>query len=161
MYNCPKVSVSLNNDYSQAWRMDKYLVNFPLLIYWSTVMQITTFSEKIFHRAFLNFFPQNQSYSALINSFKRWKTSKSKEVFLSVSFVIFRIYCHRLDKNNRKNRNLNEPLLVFQIWLVGFWFSRSILVVHGLRRSNELTNYFYCILYYFIKAFLYKFEIIF
>ena len=141
MYNCPQVSVSLNNDYSQAWRMDKYLVNFPLLIYWSTVMQITTFSEKIFYRAFLFFLfffrrlfkmyprnPQNQSYSALINSFKRRKTSKSKEVFLSVSFVIFRIYCHRLDKNNRKNRNLNEPLLVFQIWLVGFWFSHSILV---------------------------------
>ena len=78
-------------------------------------------------------------------------------ISLSVSFVIFRFYCHSLNKNNRKNRNLNGPLLDFQIWLVGsqFLFSyshSSILVLPGLKSSNEFTNYFYCILYYFIKG---------
>ena len=164
MYNCPQVSVSLNDDYSQAYRTDKYLVNFPLLIYWSKVTQFTTFSEKIFHRAFsflISFFrrwfkmyprnPQNQSYSAL--RFKRNRRNQKKYFSL---FLLPYLGFIAIDwiKNNRKNRNLNEPLLVFQIWLVGFWFSHSILVVHGLRRSNELTNYFYCILHYFTKAFL-------
>ena len=132
MYNCPQVSFSLNNDYSQAWRMDKYLVNFLLLIYWSTVMQITTFSEKIFHRAFLFFLFFSEDYLKCIQEIRKIKVTLhwwivlnvenveiKRSISLYVSFAIFRIYCHRLDKNNRKNRNLNEPLLVFQIWLVG------------------------------------------
>ena len=111
--------------------------------------------------------PQNQSYSALINSFKHWKLSKSKRsinyyLSLYVCFVKFRIYCLWLDKNNRKNRNLHKSLLVFQIWLVGFWLSHSIFVVHGrLRRSNELIYYFYCILYYFIRPFCIDFKLYF
>ena len=75
MYNCPQVSVSLNNDYSQAWRMDKYLVNFPLLIYWSTVMQITTFSEKIFHRAFLFFLFFSEDYLKCIQEIRKIKVT--------------------------------------------------------------------------------------
>lgn len=87
---------------------------------------------------------QNQSLRKLAVERRRAKASGSRSIYvtlhlsttlsetieinrnisLSVSFVIFRIYCHSMDKNNRKKRNLNGPLLHFQIWLVGsqFWF---------------------------------------
>ena len=38
----------------------------------------------------------------------------NRSISLSVSFVIFRFYCHSLNKNNGKNRNLNGPLLDFR-----------------------------------------------
>ena len=88
---------------------------------------------------------QNQSLRKLAVERRRAKASGSRSIYvtlhwsttlsetieinrnisLSVSFVIFRIYCHSMDRNNRKNRNLNGPLLDFQIWLVRsqFWFS--------------------------------------
>ena len=77
MHNCPQVSVSVNDDYSQAWRADKYLhylINIPLIIYWSTVKQYTTFSQKIFHMAFsfLIFFLQK-----IISNVSK-KSAKSK-----------------------------------------------------------------------------------
>ena len=104
MYNCPQVSVSLNNDYSQAWRMDKYLVNFQLLIYWSTVMQITTFSEKIFHRAFL-FFPFfSEDYLKCIQEIRKIKVTLHWSTVLNVE----------------KRRNQEKYFSLFLLSYLGF-----------------------------------------